>query len=41
MPRPTDDISLTGDLTSETLDRASDLVNLRETDNTLEPEADK
>jgi hypothetical protein len=40
MPQLTNNVSVTGDLTSETLDRASDLVDLRKTDNTLESGAD-
>ena len=39
-PSPTDNVSLTGNLTSETLHRASDLVDLGKTDNTLEPDTD-
>ena len=38
MPRPTDNVSLAGNLTSEPLDWAGDLVDLRKTDNTFEPE---
>jgi len=41
MPRPTNNVSLTGNLASETLNWASDLVDLRKTDNTLESDADK
>ena len=40
MPQPTNNVSLTGNLASETLDRTSDLVDLRKTDNPLEPDAD-
>jgi hypothetical protein len=39
MSQPTNNVSLTGNLTSETLDRASDLIDLRKTDNTLESDA--
>ena len=39
MLRPTNNIAVAGDLTSETLHWASDLVDLRETNNTFESEA--
>ena len=38
--QPTNDVSLTGNLTSETLDWASDLVDLGKADNTFESDTD-
>jgi len=34
--QPTNNISVTGDLAGETFNRASDLIDLRKTDNTFE-----
>ena len=41
MLQPTNNVSLTGNLAGKTLDRASNLVDLRKTDNTLESDADE